>query len=114
MKIGYKVLSNDLSSVAQRLAISISDYKDCIMKYSLTKVNRRRKGYGPLGVFDDIKRAKTWKGIMSNAHTHNFRIFKVVYNPSKDNYFWTPTHSKISTVKDTCYADDMMLLEEIR
>jgi hypothetical protein len=110
-KIGYKVVAcnnNFYSCTAYGL-------ESCV-KYKLNKFIYRKKKFGALAVFDNLKYVNRF--IHSNiilSDAYNWKIFKCEYIPSKLNYLKDENGiNDCRLLEGARFAEAVKLLEEIK
>jgi hypothetical protein len=104
-KIGYKVVR-----VCGKSYHSAYDGHVGV-RYRTDCATKRRKGCGPLGLFETLKAANLW--VYDHA---SFRFFKAEYVPSLDADFWDANMCRFSgpLPSGTVFADKVKLLEKVK
>jgi hypothetical protein len=84
-------------------------------EYFLGKTNKRKKGWGPLAVFDTMFNAEIFIEIEEPKGSIDIVAFECEYTPSKDKNLWCPDYECNFTLPiGTVLADQIILVKEVK
>lgn len=105
----------------RRKYLSYTSLEDQI--YYVNRVTKRRKGFGPLAVFNNLKNARNFlivdRNLCTKGLNFSFHIFECEIKPSNDKKLWmiipgTENKSVLHSLpQGTLFADTVKLIQKV-